>query len=220
MEASKCIGGACRSVRHSSFAPQSAAAAQSDMQNAAYPGAVALSNISADTWVYKSFPQLLPLYVFKGEPPGQSLCDRPCTSVWPIVAAGQNDKPMGAWSIVKRDDGRLQWAYKNSPVYTYFEDRPNEPKGAGKNMDWVSGRAWTGLSRQRRGAIAAIDRCCARYESEAHRGDGAVAAALDEHPTAKREQRGPAAGTGRRESDRGKWALIPAQSGWTRSLQV
>ena len=115
---------------------QSAAAAQSDMQNAAYPGAVALSNIAADTWVYKSFPQLLPLYVFKGEPPGQSLCDRPCTSVWPIVAAGQNDKPMGSWTIVKRDDGRLQWAYKNSPVYTYFEDRPNEPKGAGKNMDW------------------------------------------------------------------------------------
>ena len=43
---------------------------------------------------------------------------------------------MGLWSIVKRDDGRLQWAYKNSPVYTYFEDRPNDPKGVGKNMDW------------------------------------------------------------------------------------
>jgi predicted lipoprotein with Yx(FWY)xxD motif len=115
---------------------QSAAAARSDLQNAVYPGAVALSNITADTWVYKSFPQLLPLYIFNGEPAGHSLCDRPCTSVWPIVAAGKNDEPMGLWTIVKRDDGRLQWAYKNSPVYTYFEDRPNEPKGAGKNMDW------------------------------------------------------------------------------------
>jgi len=115
---------------------QTAAMAQSDIQNAAYPGAVALSNVTANTWVYKSFPQLLPLYIFKGEPAGHSLCDRPCTAVWPIVAAQKNDKPMGSWTIVKRDDGRLQWAYKNSPVYTYFEDRPNEPKGDGKNMDW------------------------------------------------------------------------------------
>jgi hypothetical protein len=43
---------------------------------------------------------------------------------------------MGLWSIVKRDDGRLQWAYKGSPVYTCFEDHPNEPKCIGKNMKW------------------------------------------------------------------------------------
>jgi predicted lipoprotein with Yx(FWY)xxD motif len=118
---------------------QSGAATESAVQNAAYPGAVALSQVTAETWVYKSFPQLLPLYTFKGEPAGRSLCDRPCTAVWPIVAAATNDKPMGLWTIVKRDDGRLQWAYKNSPVYTYFEDRPNEPKGVGKNMDWYLG---------------------------------------------------------------------------------
>jgi predicted lipoprotein with Yx(FWY)xxD motif len=101
-----------------------------------YPGAVALSQTAAGAWIYKSFPQLLPLYVFKGEPPGRSLCDRDCTAVWPIVAAKEGDEPVGFWTIVKRDDGRLQWAYKNSPVYTYFEDRPNEPKGVGKSMDW------------------------------------------------------------------------------------
>lgn len=115
---------------------QSAGATDSVMQNAAYPGAVALSNVTGDTWVYKSFPQLLPLYVFKGEPAGRSLCDRSCTAVWPIVAADTKDKPLGSWTIVKRNDGRLQWAYKNRPVYTYFEDRPNEPRGTGKNMDW------------------------------------------------------------------------------------
>ncbi|HEY4368633.1 MAG TPA: hypothetical protein VGN07_15465 [Steroidobacteraceae bacterium] len=56
--------------------------------------------------------------------------------MWPIVAAESSDKPAGFWTIVKREDGRFQWAYKNSPVYTYFEDRPNEPKGVGKDMDW------------------------------------------------------------------------------------
>ncbi|MDY6947921.1 MAG: hypothetical protein SXG53_19615 [Pseudomonadota bacterium] len=113
-----------------------AAAAEPSVQNKPYPGEVALGQGAAGAWVYKSFPELLPLYVFKGEPAGRSLCDRDCSAVWPIVRAKQDDKPMGSWSIVKRDDGRLQWAYKNRPVYTYFEDRPNEPKGVGKNMDW------------------------------------------------------------------------------------
>lgn len=115
---------------------QAASANEPSDPSMSYPGAVALSQSSTGAWGYKSFPQLLPLYIFKGEPAGRSLCDRDCTAVWPIVRAEINDKPVGFWTIVKRDDGRLQWAYKNSPVYTYFEDRPNDPKGAGKNMDW------------------------------------------------------------------------------------
>ena len=115
---------------------QSGAATEPSDPSLSYPGAVALSQGAAGAWGYKSFPQLLPLYVFQGEPAGRSLCDRDCTAVWPIIRAEENDKPVGFWTIVKRDDGRLQWAYKNRPVYTYFEDRPNDPKGVGKNMDW------------------------------------------------------------------------------------
>ena len=115
---------------------QSGAAAEPSIENISYPGAVALSQAPSGAWVYKSFPQLLPLYTFKGEPAGRSLCDRDCTAVWPIVRAEKDDKPVGLWTVVKRDDGRFQWAYKNSPVYTYFEDRPNEPRGGGKNMGW------------------------------------------------------------------------------------
>lgn len=113
-----------------------AMAAEPEDPNLSYPGAVALGQNSSGQWGYKSFPELLPLYVFDGEPAGRSLCDRDCTAVWPIVEARSTDAAVGLWSIVKREDGRLQWAYKNSPVYTYFEDSPNEPKGAGKNMDW------------------------------------------------------------------------------------
>lgn len=115
---------------------QPGAAAEPSDPSMSYPGAVALAQSPTGAWGYKSFPQLLPLYIFKGEPAGRSLCDRDCTAVWPIVRAESNDKPVGFWTIVKRDDGRLQWAYKHSPVYTYFEDRPNDPKGAGKSMDW------------------------------------------------------------------------------------
>lgn len=115
---------------------QPGVAAEPSDSSVSYPGAVALSQSAPGTWAYKSFPKLLPLYIFKGEPAGRSLCDRDCTAVWPIVQAETNDKPAGFWTIVKRDDGRLQWAYKNSPVYTYFEDRPNDARGVGKNMDW------------------------------------------------------------------------------------
>lgn len=115
---------------------QSGAAAEPSVENSPYPGAVALGTGADGGWDYKSFPQLLPLYVFKGEPAGRSLCDRDCTAVWPIIRAEETDKPVGSWTIVKRDDGRFQWAYKNRAVYAYFEDRPNEPKGAGKSMDW------------------------------------------------------------------------------------
>lgn len=130
---------------HRLYAPLSAAfllltqpgdAAEPSDPSMSYPGAVALAQGPNGTWGYKSFPHLLPLYIFKGEPANRSLCDRDCTAVWPIVRADKDDEPVGFWSIVERDDGRFQWAYKNRPVYTYFEDRPNDAKGVGKNMDW------------------------------------------------------------------------------------
>ncbi len=33
------------------------------------------------------------------------------------------DQPVGAYSIVTRDDGARQWAYKGKPVYTYKADQ-------------------------------------------------------------------------------------------------
>lgn len=101
-----------------------------------YPSAVALFPSDGGKWVYKSFPTLLPLYIFDAELAGTSACDKVCTAVWPIVRADGTDKPLGLWTIVKRADGRLQWAFRNKPVYTYFEDTPDEAKGVGKDMYW------------------------------------------------------------------------------------
>jgi predicted lipoprotein with Yx(FWY)xxD motif len=112
------------------------AAAEVSRHSMPYPSAVALSEPSPGKWSYKSFPALLPLYVFDREPAGKSTCDNVCTAVWPIIRAEPGDKPVGLWTIIKRDDGRLQWAFKNKPLYTYFEDYPNEARGAGKDRDW------------------------------------------------------------------------------------
>ena len=112
-----------------------ARAAELSVDQLPYPSAVALSSDDGK-WIYKSFPALLPLYIFDAEPAGQSACDKTCSAVWPIIQAQKDDKPMGLWTVVRRDDGRLQWAFKNKPLYTYFEDSSNDARGIGKNLDW------------------------------------------------------------------------------------
>jgi len=114
----------------------SALAAEKTAEIKPYPGVVALSQESPGVWIYKSFPAFLPLYIFDGEPPGKSICDSVCSQVWPIIRAENKANPVGDWTIVDRDDGRRQWAFKNRVVYTYFEDSPNDARGVGKDQDW------------------------------------------------------------------------------------
>ena len=41
-----------------------------------------------------------------------------------------SDQPAGAYTIVMRDDGARQWAYKGKPVYTYQADqKPGDRAG-------------------------------------------------------------------------------------------
>jgi predicted lipoprotein with Yx(FWY)xxD motif len=100
-----------------------------------YPGAVALSQEGSNL-TYKSFPAFLPLYVFEGDAPGKSNCDAICTAVWPIVKAANDAVPIGDWSVISREDGRRQWAYKNRPVYTFFADESSDPQGVGLEAGW------------------------------------------------------------------------------------
>ena len=119
-----------------------------------YPGVVALSEESGK-WIYKSFPAFLPLYVFEGDPPGKSKCDRVCIAVWPILQASDHDTSKGYWTIITRDDGLKQWAYKNHPVYTFYDDTPNTPKGVGKPENWYFDESSPGSVSQK---IAATGR--------------------------------------------------------------
>ena len=54
---------------------------------------------------------------------GKSACNGPCAALWPPMMATATDQPVGAYSIVTRDDGSRQWAYKGKPVYTYKADQ-------------------------------------------------------------------------------------------------
>jgi predicted lipoprotein with Yx(FWY)xxD motif len=61
---------------------------------------------------------------------GKSVCNGPCAQLWPPVMAGASDSAGGDWSIVTRDDGSRQWAYKGWPLYTYSKDaKPGDMSG-------------------------------------------------------------------------------------------
>lgn len=60
-------------------------------------------------------------------PGGLKLPDRDqrlsCTQMWPPFLADADARPVGKWSVIKRKDGSLQWAYNNLPLYTSYLDQ-------------------------------------------------------------------------------------------------
>jgi predicted lipoprotein with Yx(FWY)xxD motif len=70
-------------------------------------------------------PNGMTLYTFDKDTAGsgKSTCNGPCAALWPPLMAGTNDQPNGAYSVVTRDDGTRQWAYKGKPVYFYKPDQ-------------------------------------------------------------------------------------------------
>ncbi|NUZ04505.1 COG4315 family predicted lipoprotein [Piscinibacter koreensis] len=77
------------------------------------------------------------LYTFDNDKAaGKSACNGPCATLWPPLAAGASDQPQGSWSVITRDDGSRQWAYKGKPVYFYQADKAPGDK-AGDNFRGV-----------------------------------------------------------------------------------
>ena len=100
-----------------------------------HPGEVALVEES-NGYAYLAAPSRLRLYVSDRDSPGKSSCDESCAYAWPPLIAREGAKPMGYWTIITRDDGRRQWAYKGHPVYYLFHDSPDQPAGNGIEGIW------------------------------------------------------------------------------------
>ena len=84
-------------------------------------------------------PNGMTLYTFDRDAmgSGKSVCNGPCAANWPPLMAQASDKDSGDWTIVTRDDGSRQWAYKGKPVYYWVKDtRPGERTGDGVNNAW------------------------------------------------------------------------------------
>ena len=63
------------------------------------------------------------LYTFAKDSAGKSVCNDKCAANWPPLMAEAGDKSMGDWTVIKRDDGSMQWAYQGMPLYTFVMDK-------------------------------------------------------------------------------------------------
>jgi len=77
------------------------------------------------------------LYTFEKDQVGKSNCTLLCAAVWPPAPASQATNAAKPWSIVNRDGGGTQWAYKGRPLYTYAPDaNPGDTSGEGIEGTW------------------------------------------------------------------------------------
>lgn len=68
---------------------------------------------------------------------GKSVCNDDCAKNWPPVKAAPGAKPQGDYTIIERDDGSKQWAYKGMPLYTYMKDaKPGDRSGDDVRNAW------------------------------------------------------------------------------------
>ena len=84
-------------------------------------------------------PNQMTLYTFDRDlaGSGKSACNGPCAANWPPLMARAEDRPQGDWSIVLRDDGSRQWAFKGRPLYYWTKDaKPGDRSGDGVNKLW------------------------------------------------------------------------------------
>jgi predicted lipoprotein with Yx(FWY)xxD motif len=84
-------------------------------------------------------PNGMTLYTFDKDTmgSGKSVCNGPCATAWPPLMASASDASSGDWTVVTRDDGMRQWAYRGKPVYYWNKDnKPGDRTGDGFNNAW------------------------------------------------------------------------------------
>ena len=62
------------------------------------------------------------LYTFDKDAAGKSNCNGGCAAAWPPFMVANAALAGGDFSIVKRDDGASQWAFKGKPLYFFAGD--------------------------------------------------------------------------------------------------
>ena len=85
-------------------------------------------------------PNGMTLYTFDKDAAGSgaSACTGACEKNWPPLMANASDKPSSAdYSMVTRDGGKKQWAYKGKPLYFWAKDqKAGDMTGDGVNKVW------------------------------------------------------------------------------------
>lgn len=68
---------------------------------------------------------------------GKSVCVGPCATLWPPLMVMDKETASGDYSVVVREDGKKQWAYKGKPLYRWSKDqKAGDKTGDGFNNVW------------------------------------------------------------------------------------
>lgn len=82
-------------------------------------------------------PQGLTLYTFDRDTAGKSACNGGCATNWPPLMAAPGTSATGDYSVITRDDGGKQWAYRGKPLYRFSKDaKPGDRMGDNFNNAW------------------------------------------------------------------------------------
>ena len=77
------------------------------------------------------------LYVFDKDKGAESTCYDQCAVNWPPYMAEANAALSEGWTMVKRKDGTMQWAYDGHPMYFFKGDTAKgDAKGDGMGGVW------------------------------------------------------------------------------------
>lgn len=68
---------------------------------------------------------------------GKSSCNSDCAQMWPPLVWVGAGEPTGAFTLITREGGAKQWAYKGKPLYLFSGDvNPDDTNGDGVNGVW------------------------------------------------------------------------------------
>lgn len=74
------------------------------------------------------------LYTSDADKSGVSNCNAECLKTWPVYKADSSTGLPANFSVIKRSDGTMQYAYKNMPLYYFVSDStPGDIAGNGLN---------------------------------------------------------------------------------------
>lgn len=77
------------------------------------------------------------LYTFDKDSAGKSNCNGGCASAWPAFTVANPALADADFTVIKRDDGTQQWAFKGMPLYFFAGDsKPGEVNGDKQGGVW------------------------------------------------------------------------------------
>ena len=105
-------------------------------QDASVPADVRLA-ARGHGWILRDADGMT-LYTYMNDPiGGPSDCKEDCAKTWRPLVAGTQAQGSDEWSVIDREDGMSQWAFRGKPLYTYSRDKaPGDMNGDEHQRQW------------------------------------------------------------------------------------